>query len=288
MIRRQPVPPFQCRYCRKVLFPLEGAIEREAVGYNKCFNCVKEFSAYSYMEQFLDSENVFIQNSFLLHSGFSILSFEENFKKDQVNDLDLSKFGIDEQSKIIMINATPHGSYFPAIFPGNNWSLDISQKNRLKVYPVEIGLESDSSEINKIGFYIIFYNESKKEEFEVLLLEAITFFYNKNYNRMIIPAICAIELRCKLLMKKLNIKRESGIKDKNLIEYITKEINKRKRIIPLKKIFLNNIKRMWGQRDSIAHSGKVIGDYNYASAKKHLLSVIFTLSYLSFLERNLK
>lgn len=281
-----PSSGFHCPACKERLYSLDTATTAENMNSNICFVCYRYINVKNKIEEFSkNTDNLFTYHDLFVVNGFSISIFKEKVSNGKISEIDLEKYGIKEDSKIIQIIATPIGSLFPTIAQGNNWQLDLSQTTKLNV----IGFSHGNSPHTKIDenivqFYIFYYDEDGLSPFESQFLEALENFYNKKYKKMVIPAVCCIELRIKLFMKTAGIQREKGIKDKNLLRFVIESTSKKTKIAEIKKEHINNLLRLWGQRDSIAHSGKLIGEYGFNSASKHIVSIIFILNYINYIE----
>ncbi|GAN60911.1 hypothetical protein ACI01nite_11940 [Acetobacter cibinongensis] len=278
-----------CPVCNKHLYSLDTAITTENMNANICFYCYSNIDVRNYLLQSMDTNNIFLFNNIFVGFGFSVVCFSEDVSNAEINLIDLKKYGIKETSKIIQIITTPTGSCFPAILSKNNWNLDFSQTTQLRIIGFSLQEKISQGVLHNLcQFYLVYYDEEDLNPFESQFMEALENFHKKQYKKMIIPAVCSIELRIKLFMQSAKIQRPPNIQDKQLLKFLMDDICTKTKTKKLDQYHINNLARIWGQRDSIAHSGKLIGNYEFNSAKKHIVSILFILNYIKYLEVCLK
>lgn len=235
--------------------------------------------------------------SYLL--GGEILCFTENIRPLDQLKINLSDYGLPEDSMIIYINYTPEPKDFrfiPMNFEGNE-PFPRKYPRNLNIFAVpiptgqdkEIHQNTGTSIINIMVAYIPHENVNQNIK---NLSRACDAFIHKDYEDTIIPACVAIEHSLKTLINKFfeSQKMKKTNQKRNIMLHQTLPLILDHYNLPsIPDSILDNISKLFGLRDMLAHNGALNKGIklNKNNISEKLCASIFVTRYLTEIGKNI-
>jgi hypothetical protein len=237
----------------------------------------------------------FLHDRAALFIGCKILTFSVELTPGGVAEILFSAQGVPPGSRIIRLNYTANG---PGLQPIELHGNDVSfRRGHDTIYLYGRSVSMPANDVPslilqspvKITVYVTFAEPSIDEQSKSALAQAFAALAAAEYMEMVIPATMAIEFTCKQLINALKSRlalNDKGIKDKDLLSQVIAPIATAVGVPPLAVCIIRKIRRLWGQRDNVAHEGRLWQPYGQQNASAHLAAAVFAFRYLQLLRRS--
>ena len=260
--------------------------------YNKslvCSNCHTLTSAWHAYLATIHHPVPFLRDFAAAFVGFKTAIFKVKIAPRQRVEVDFCKLGVPSGARLIRVNYTPEGTtLFPVELHGND-ALVKNARDVVWLYGVPSGvLPVDQLDPINVTVYVTFFDSTNPALQTVDGLSKAFVALNQNeLVDMVIPAVMAVEFRCKSLLHKSHPIADQfvNISDKDLLTKPIKNLALSVGFPELNAEVVDKIKRLWGQRDKVAHEGRLHLPYDQQAASVHLAAAVFTVRYLDQLEK---
>lgn len=255
-----------------------------------CEACGKSSNAWAAYLATINHPVPFLHDTAALFVGFKTAIFKVALAPLQQLRVKFTEFGVPDGSRLIRVNYTPAGSgVFPVELHGNE-ALIRHGRDEVWLYGVPHGnLPLEQSEAVEIQVYVAFADPSDIDgQAEDGLARAFVALRQNEFVDMVIPAVMAVEFTCKRLLNDLKTHLgtlDERIKDKDLLHRIIPTVAKLVGVPPLADDICGKVSRLWGQRDSVAHTGRMYLPYDRSAASTQLAAAIFAFRYLTLLRQ---
>ncbi|UVE70214.1 hypothetical protein L2Y90_34475 (plasmid) [Burkholderia pyrrocinia] len=222
--------------------------------------------------------------------GFKTAIFKVAISPSQRLQVKFTEFGIPAGSRLIRVNYTPAGSgVFPVELHGNE-ALVRHGRDEVWLYGVPQGDHSpEQSEPITVQIYVVFADPNDLNgQAEEGLVRAFVALSQNELVDMVIPAVMAVEFTCKRLLTDLKSHLSSideRVKDKDLLSQVIPTAAGLVGLPPLADEICAKVSRLWGQRDAVAHTGRLYSPYERNAASMQLAAAVFAFRYLTLLRQ---
>lgn len=237
----------------------------------------------------------FLHDAAAYFVGFKSAYFQVRLAKGQVLDLRLEDYGVPAGSRLIRLNYTPTGIGVQPVELHGNEALVRRGRDQIALYgrpydPQNMPAFGDSEGSSiAVQVCVTFASpDDRIEHAEDALSKAFVALDQNEFVDMVIPAAMAVEFSCKTLCTDfkdavcLNLR---GIQDKDLLTQVVPVIATAVGMNQLSSEICLKVGRLWGQRDSVAHTGRLHQPYARENAVMQLAAAVFTFRYLALLRR---
>lgn len=255
-----------------------------------CQHCGLTTNAWDAFLVSIGHPHPFIRDQVASFVGYQTKHFSVSLAAGDTIEIDFSKYGVPPRSRLIRVNYTAVGDH--PVHPIELHSNDVPLRrsgNIVSLYgrPYELHEKKCIQPPTTVCVKISFFENTANEYTQAAMAKAFEAMFSEEFEEMVIPAIMAVEFSCKYLATKQRIDI-SGVKDKNLLsDIIISRIASSVSVPPLAEEIQSKIKRLWGQRDSVAHKGCLHQPYNIENARPQLSAALFAFYYCQFLGKKL-
>jgi hypothetical protein len=258
-----------------------------------CQACKTETDAWTAFLATLSHPVSFLHDAAALFIGCKTKMFVVDIARCGVTKVVFHEHGIPEGSRIVRLNYTPSGvGVFPIELHGNDVPLRRGS-SLVHLYgmptdaPASVLSQATAQPPVKVNVYVTFAELG--EISETALAAAFAALAAADYVEMVIPATTAIEFSCKRLISDLKAPLtldDARIKDKDLLSRVLPQIAKAVQVPVLANYIVGKAARLWGQRDNVAHTGRLHQPYERANAVPQLAAAVFAFRYCKLLRRS--
>lgn len=237
----------------------------------------------------------FLHDTAAFFVGFKTAVFNFFLSPGQITELNFGNYGVAPGSRLIRLNYTPQGKgVLPVELHGND-AIIRRARDQVNIYglpmtgadafagdcaamaPVLVAVTATFAEPNDVN-----------EQAEDALGRAFLALKQNEFIEMVIPATMAVEFTCKRLIKDFEDAigaPQDGVKDKDLLTTEVPKIAAAVGALPLSAEICGKVQRLWGQRDAVAHSGRLYQPYTRENAGIQMASAVFAFRYMAMLRR---
>lgn len=292
------IPILPCSNCDKGAFLNELVINNYLIGYPYlCDKCHKPIDAFKSIKKFLSIDVPFVHDFVSGLFNCKTSTFIVDLHKNGITEISFNDHGVPKNSRIVRLNYTPQGAGIRAVeLHSNNISFS-NRRNKAYIYGIPTKIPNDYpkrdiSDTIPLAVYVTYTNlptsnhDEKNNITDEALATAYACFENDDFIGMILPATIAIEFSCKKLIRdvKKNLELEDeGVKDKDLLQNLIFKISEKLNVKLLNNDIITYMNRLWGQRDNLAHTGKIYEPYKRENAMPQIISAFLIYRYIKIL-----
>ncbi|WP_413189389.1 hypothetical protein [Paraburkholderia sacchari] len=232
----------------------------------------------------------FLHDTAAAFVGFKSAMFTVALAPLQQVHVKFSDYGVPEGSRLIRVNYTPTDiGIIPVELHGNEALVRHGRDNVLLYGVPRSPASADQMQPITVQVYVAFADPGDiNGQAEEGLARAFVALSQNEFVDMVIPAVMAVEFTCKRLLTDLKVHLgalDEGVKDKDLLSRVIPSAAGLVGLPPLADDICAKVSRLWGQRDAVAHTGRLFLPYDRSAASKQLAAAVFAFRYLTHLRQ---
>jgi len=254
-----------------------------------CETCGKTSDEWRAYLATINHPNPFLYDKAAFFVGFKTVLFQVALAPGQTVQLNFAEHGVPLGSRLIRLNYTPQGQGIQPVELHGNESLVRRGRDRVVLYGRPWTAEAALADPVLISVAVTFAEPNEvNEQAEDALGRAFSALAQNEFIDMVVPATMAVEFTCKRLLADFAGTigtSPDGIKDKDLLTEEVPKIAAAVGVPPLSSEVCERVGRLWGQRDAVAHTGRLHQPYARENAGTQLAAAVFAFRYLVMLRR---
>lgn len=253
----------------------------------KCPSCGKSFDLWDYAVRLLRKKAQLFRNKGAAFIGGREVYFTFQLPPNQTVEVDLSQYGVPEDSKLVYVVYTPTAGAGWPIEMHSNQPLQHRTTHKMvlfgKPFPDAGEYGNDRHDVDMSVTYIP--KTPDQIPFENLA-NAYEYLLADNYEEMILPSAVALEYAVKRVM--VEVLRDLKLPDslnpskRFSLEVIVPLVCRLYGVQLLDGRIVGLIVKLWTLRDQMAHEGALKSPLDLGSAAQLLAAAMFCLNYLVF------
>jgi hypothetical protein len=282
---------FHCSHCKVRLTPPDGKDEAWLQKLSTtCPKCGQAVDWHVATLATLQHASVFFRHGAIGLLGGHILSFVIEMRPGETFELDLKQYGIDDGALILYKNYTGQGgqSVWPLEIHGNE---PISSRHSKSIFlygrpfkDADLAVPLNERTRSPINVYLAYVPQQPDTQTNMTLARAYEEFLDRDYPEMLIPASVAVEDEVKRLAAEC-LGREglpnSQSRNRDLLLDLVLPLYCKANGRPwIPADIRGNIRRLWGLRDGMAHSGRLAAPLTLGHAAELLAAAILSVRFI--------
>jgi hypothetical protein len=252
-----------------------------------CEYCNNTFDLWDYSVDLLNKRTALLRNRAAALIGACELSFTFQLPPEDTVEIDLVELGMPVNSVLLYVNVTPIG--------GAGWPMQIQRNelmqnrttSKLMFYGRRFPHDDGTAKDHDVCMSATYIPKSKDSEYFDHLALAFEYFLINDFEKMVLPCAVTIEQLVKRTvadaLKKFGLSTNVGKSKWIDLEILIPLICKLLKVSPLDEKILLEIRRLWGERNSMAHKGRLNSVIDSPTAARLLTASIFCSQFLIFL-----
>lgn len=255
-----------------------------------CQSCHQRTNGWDALLATLSHPVPFLHDFVAHFVGYRTTIFSVDLAPGGTAPVSFESHGVPPGSRILRLNYTANGPVHPVELHSNEV---LFRRTRNVVILYGKPAPADASELKavQVSVYVTYAEPTADEPVMIALANAFAALSAGELVDMVIPATMAVEFTCKRIIKELRDPlrlNTAGIKDKKLLSSIVPQIAGHLDMPTLSAVVTSKVMRLWGQRDSVAHSGRLHEPYSRANAVPQLVAAILAFRYICLLRERAK